>query len=113
MPGLLLLNRRDFRMYNPEGFPREILVDIPKISVSCNLGELLKGKIYLEQRGEVKKEDISGGIIKAEVNGASVTLKLKKLDDRTTEITVSSRKFGLPKSEIASGVVYQITEKLK
>jgi uncharacterized protein involved in outer membrane biogenesis len=39
----------NFRMYNPQGFPREILVDIPKLGVSLNLAALAKGKIHLRQ----------------------------------------------------------------
>lgn len=67
----------------------------------------------LNQMGKIKKENKADGIINAEVNGASVTLKLKKIDDSTTEALVSARKFGLPKPEVASGVIYQLSNKLK
>jgi len=39
----------DFKMYNPQGFSRDVLVDIPRIKVSCDAGALLKGKIYLKR----------------------------------------------------------------
>jgi len=39
----------NFRMYNPRGFPKGILVDIPRMSVACNLGALFTGKIHLRQ----------------------------------------------------------------
>lgn len=71
------------------------------------------GLEVLKQIGTVKRENKAGGIISAEVNGANVTFKLKKLNNITTEITVSARKLGLPKPEIASGVIYQITDRLK
>lgn len=72
-----------------------------------------EGLQELKQMGVVKKENKSDGIISAEVNGANVTLRLKKVNDTTTEITVSARKLGLPKPEVASGIIYQITDKLK
>jgi uncharacterized protein involved in outer membrane biogenesis len=71
------------------------------------------GLQVLKQMGVVKRENRPKGIINAEVKGAGVTLKLKKLDASTTEITVSARKLGLPKPEVASGVIYEITDKLK
>jgi len=71
------------------------------------------GLQVLKKMGVVKRENKADGIISAEVNGANVTFKLKKLNDTTTEITVSARKLGFPKPEVASGVIYQITDKLK
>jgi hypothetical protein len=71
------------------------------------------GLQVLKQMGVIKKENKADGIINAVVNGANVTFKLKKVNNTTTEITVSARKLGLPKPEVASGVIYQITDKLK
>ncbi len=39
----------NFRIYNPKGFPRDILVDIPRMGVTCNLGAFITGKIHLKQ----------------------------------------------------------------
>lgn len=39
----------NFRMYNPKGFARGVLVDIPRMSVALNLGALISGKIHLRQ----------------------------------------------------------------
>jgi len=72
-----------------------------------------EGLQVLKQMGVVKKENKADGIINAEINGVNVILKLKKLNDTTTQITVSARKLGLPKPEVASGVIYQIAYKLK
>lgn len=67
----------------------------------------------IKMAGKIKKEDKAGGVISAEVNGAGVTFKLKKLSERSTEVTISARKFGLPQAEIASGVMYRLSEQLK
>lgn len=63
--------------------------------------------------GKIRKEDKAAGIISAEVNGARVNFILKKLSEKSTQITISARKFGLPKDEIASGVMYRLKEHLK
>ena len=67
----------------------------------------------LQRSGQIKKEDKAGGIIKALVNGADVTVKCITLGRGTTRVTVSARKILLPKPEVASGVIYQISEALK
>lgn len=36
-----------FKMYNPEGFPKGILVDLPKINITYDLGSLFKKKLHL------------------------------------------------------------------
>ncbi|MDO8747738.1 MAG: hypothetical protein Q7J72_01300 [Candidatus Omnitrophota bacterium] len=71
------------------------------------------GLEVLKQMGAVRRENKTGGVISAEVSGAKVTFRLKKLNDASTEITISARKLGLPKPEVASGVIYQITDRLK
>ncbi len=38
---------RGFKMYNPSGFPRGLMVDIPVISVEYDLGAILKGDLHL------------------------------------------------------------------
>jgi hypothetical protein len=63
--------------------------------------------------GKVKKENKASGAISAEVDGAWVTFKLKKLSEKSTQVTISARKFGLPEVEIASGVMYRLSEHLK
>ncbi len=37
---------RDLRLYNPEGFPKDVLAHLPEISVDYNLPALLRGKLY-------------------------------------------------------------------
>jgi uncharacterized protein involved in outer membrane biogenesis len=67
----------------------------------------------LQNSGTVKKEDSITGVISAEVNGSQVALKLKKISEGKTKITVSARKFMLPQPEIAAGVMYKIAEEIK
>lgn len=67
----------------------------------------------LKRIGKVNSEDRSQGVIGAEASGADISLNLKKISGGLTEITVSARKYLLPKPEIAAGIIYQITEELK
>jgi hypothetical protein len=67
----------------------------------------------LKKMGRVIKEDKAGGVINADINSAKVVFKLKKISDKKTEATISARKYLLPKPEIAGGVVYEISQKLK
>lgn len=67
----------------------------------------------MTRMGTVTEQDVNKGLIKAKVNGANVTVRLEKSSqDQKTEITVTSRKYFLPKLDIAGGVLYQITAKL-
>jgi len=63
--------------------------------------------------GKVRQENRASGVISAEVHGARVALKLKKLSEKSTQVTISARRFGLPRPETASGVMYRLSEQLK
>lgn len=67
----------------------------------------------LKRTGKVNKENKATGVIEANVNGASITVKLKEKTANVTQATVSARKLMLPKPEIASGILYRISEELK
>jgi len=67
----------------------------------------------LKQMGNVNKEDKAGMVISAKVNSADVTIKLRKISNNKTEVTISARKYFIPKPEIAGGVLYKISEKIK
>lgn len=45
-----------FKMYNPKGFPKAILVDLPKINVRYDLSALFKKKLHLVNIGVEIKE---------------------------------------------------------
>jgi hypothetical protein len=64
----------------------------------------------IKEVGTVKNENRETGIINAEVRGASVVLKLKKLSWFKTEVTVSARKYLVPQPEVAGGIVYRVSE---
>jgi hypothetical protein len=63
--------------------------------------------------GKVNKADKPGGLIVADVKGVGITLKLKQVTNRSSQVDISARKFKMPKPEVANGVLYQISEKLK
>lgn len=67
----------------------------------------------IKMAGRVKAENKAGEVINAEVNGARVTLKLKKLSRNSTQVTIYARKFGLPQAETASGIMYRLSELLR
>jgi hypothetical protein len=66
----------------------------------------------VKRMGKITKQDISDGVIKANINGSAVALTLRKGGGNKTEITVSARKYMLPELDIAGGVLYQILDKL-
>ncbi|MDD5552795.1 MAG: hypothetical protein PHE18_02865 [Candidatus Omnitrophica bacterium] len=66
----------------------------------------------LKAAGKVKREDKVSGSISAAVSGAGVNFKINKLSGNSTEVTISARKFGLPKPAIAAGVMYRLNEEL-
>ncbi len=72
-------------------------------------------KISLEvvkRMGTITKDDVSNGVIKANINGAMTALIFRKAAGNKTEITISARKYMFPKPDIAGGVLYQILDKL-
>ena len=40
---------KDFQMYNPKGFPKAVMVDIPLIRVEYDLGALFRGEVHLQE----------------------------------------------------------------
>jgi hypothetical protein len=64
----------------------------------------------IKRAGKITKEDEANWIIKANIDGAMVALKLNKTADNKTEITVSARKYMFPMPDIAGGVLYQILD---
>lgn len=67
----------------------------------------------LKDIGEVYLEDKEDGIIKAKVEGCKVSLRIRSLSPKSTQVTVSARKFNFPKPQIAGGILYRISERLK
>jgi len=69
--------------------------------------------VILKKMGRLTKEDKANGILGAEINSAQIALKIRKKSNNKTEVVISARKYLLPKPEIAGGVLYEISEKLK
>lgn len=54
-----VISIKDMKLYNPKGYPTEIMADIPEVYVHYNLPEMMTGKIYLEElRFNMKELDI-------------------------------------------------------
>jgi hypothetical protein len=67
----------------------------------------------IKQKGSISKENKATGVISATVDSAQITVKIRKGKDNKTEVVASARKYLLPKPEIAGGILYDISEKLK
>lgn len=76
------------------------------------------GRVYeaalkvLGMMGKVTRQNAQAGTIGAGIGGASVAAKIEKTGTGT-KVTVSARKYLLPKPDIAGGVLYRLTEELK
>lgn len=82
--------------------------------LDCDFKRLYQISLKVMSRaGKVNRQDDSGGLIQAEVGGVNITLRLEKVSANETKITVSARKFMLPKPETANGIVYQVREELR
>lgn len=69
--------------------------------------------VILKKMGRITKEDKPAGILNAGVNGAQVYLKVTKKSVDKTGVVISARKYLFPKPEIAGGVLYEISKRLK
>ncbi len=67
----------------------------------------------LKKKGAVKREDKSAGVISGSVSSTEVYFKIIRKTENDTQVVVSARKYFLPKPEIASGILYEVSEKLK
>lgn len=67
----------------------------------------------LKQMGQVSSENKEKGLIKGKVEGCDITVEIKALTEKKTQLKVSARKLLLPKPDIAGGVLYNIGERLK
>ncbi|MFA5096449.1 MAG: hypothetical protein WC478_03810 [Candidatus Omnitrophota bacterium] len=67
----------------------------------------------LKQKGQVSRDDRPAGVISASLNGADITLRFVRKSGNSVQVTASARKYLLPKPEIAAGVLYDISERLK
>ncbi len=67
----------------------------------------------LRGMGSVEQEDKGKGLIEGKVRSNSVSIQLERTSASTTEIEVKARRYLMPNAEIAGGVLYEITRRLK
>ncbi len=67
----------------------------------------------LKRKGRITREDKLQGVISANINSTQITVKIEKKTGSKTQVVISARKYLLPKPEIAGGILYMISEKLK
>lgn len=67
----------------------------------------------LSSIGKIRNTNRGAGIIKARVRGADVAVKLDEVARRKIKITVSARKFMIPKPQISGRVLHKITQQLR
>ena len=66
----------------------------------------------VQKLGRVTRQNKGAGTIGAKVRSASVAVKVREKEGGC-EVTVSARQYSLPKPEIASGIVYEMSKTLK
>ncbi|MBN1870224.1 MAG: AsmA family protein [Candidatus Omnitrophica bacterium] len=66
----------------------------------------------MKEIGQLKSEERGKGVIKANVNGSDVAIKLEQTSEKKIRMTISARKLMLPKPEVAGGIRFQIEEKI-
>ena len=66
-----------------------------------------------QETGLLKSKDSAKGIVKGIMDGADVTLVIKKSANKKTEVTASARKLLIPKPDIAGGTLYRLSERVK
>lgn len=64
-----------------------------------------------KELGEISEASLDKGSVQANINGHGVNITLVGQVGNKTKITVSARKFGMPKREVAAGVLYEIKNK--
>lgn len=71
------------------------------------------GLKVIQSLGKTNLEDEKDGWIKADINKYVVALHIEKLTERTVQITVSARKYTLPKPQFARSILDKISSRLR
>ncbi|MCB9747523.1 MAG: hypothetical protein H6755_03850 [Candidatus Omnitrophica bacterium] len=66
-----------------------------------------------QEIGSIKKIDHERKAISAKINGYDVKVWFEEVSSKKTKLNVTARKYLMPKSKVAGGILYQITERLK
>lgn len=67
----------------------------------------------LKRQGKVAREDKAKGTISATINSAQVYARIIKKAANKAQVVISARKYLFPKPEIAGGILYEVSEKLR
>lgn len=67
----------------------------------------------LKRLGKITKENKAAASLSAVVNGVNITSRLEKINDKKTKITISARKYMLPRPEVAEDILYKISEEVR
>ena len=67
----------------------------------------------INELGNLKKTDNAKGVIFAKIYDCDVSFEIKQIDKKSVTVKVKARKYMLARPNIASGILYQLTEKLK
>ena len=84
---------------------QEFGIDYDKVYAAC--------VEVLQNMGEISKEDKESGVISGKVKGSNISIKIERKDSGKTHVEISARKYMIPKPEIAGGLLYEISNKLK
>lgn len=88
--------------------------DSAKADFDTNYGQAFRVSLEaMDDLGDIIKAAEQAGYIKGQIHGIEVVIKISKNTERKINIAVSARKYMLPKPNIAEGVLYEISQKLK
>ncbi len=91
-------------LLSKDGSSKEYRADINRV-----YKELIE---IINKSGQVESQNKEAGLIKAKIEGAGVTIQIS-VQGSSTEVKISARKMLLPKPEIAEGLLYQLSQKIK
>lgn len=102
-------------MFSPVGAAMVLAgKDSAQESFEKSFGQAYKASLeIMSKNAKIQLEDRSAGIIKGEVDKVNVTVKIAEINGKTVRVTVTARKYMLPKPKAASAILYQISQKLK
>lgn len=88
--------------------------DSAQASFEKSYGQAYESSLEIMNKNvKVQLEDREAGVIKGEADKVNVTVKIAQLNEKAVRVTVTARKYLLPKPKTASGILYQISQKLK
>lgn len=72
-----------------------------------------EAEALLRQKGQLKRIDKGAGVLTASVNSVDVAVRIIRKSGHGAQVVISARKYLLPKPAIASGLLYELSEKFK